>query len=240
MVQRKPIVFLVEDHELIGVGVRSLFEDEWEVYGPHSDGATVPLVVEVLKPALVILDLGLPNRNGMYLIEEIRAKSPASRIVIHTMYADYDLLMEARQRGAHGYVGKDAGVEELKKAVKAVAQGRTYFSPLIVPPRVRKGPVDPLHNAIRRLSQRRRRILKLIGDGLSTEEIAASLGVTERTIYWHRGVIRQGLGLESEEDLARAALLWNQTGDSITDSMDSPDGDRMHHSETDHSDERES
>ena len=206
----RPVVFVAEDHEVTGLGLRALLEKEYDVYGPHADGATLVMMVALIRPAILILDLSLPGRNGMYLIEPVLAACPRTRIIIHTMFADHDLMDEARRRGAHGYVGKDAGAEELLRALEAVRDGADYFSPLIKKPR-NTPRVGPHGVAIARLSERRRLILQLIGEGLSTEQLAVRLGVTERTIYYHRAEIRKTLGLENEEDLPRVAAVWLQT-----------------------------
>lgn len=207
---RKPIVFIAEDHEVMGLGLRALLEAEYEVYGPHADGSQVAAMVAKVRPDLLVLDLSLPNGNGMYLIEDVRRRSPGTRIVVHTMFADWDLLEEARRRGAHGYVGKDAGAQELLRAIAAIREGGTYFSPWIRRPTKRPRVDGPHGVAIAQLTDRRQLILRLIGDGLGTEEIARQLGVTERTIYYHRGQIRKALGVESEEALTRVAVLWRR------------------------------
>jgi len=207
---RKPIAFIAEDHEVMGMGLRALLEAEFEVYGPHADGAQVAAMVSRVRPELLVLDLSLPNANGMYLIEQVRKLSPETKIIVHTMFADHDLMEEARRRGAHGYVGKDAGAQELLRGIAALTEGDTYFSPLIRRPSKRPRVDGPHGVAIAQLTDRRQLILRLIGEGLTTEEIARELGVTERTIYWHRSQIRQGLGVESEEDLTRVAVLWRQ------------------------------
>lgn len=206
----EPTVLLAEDHEVMGLGLRALLEKEFKVYGPHADGATLADTVATLQPDLLVLDLSLRHRSGMSLIEEIRQRAPDTRILIHTLFADHDLLEEARRLGAHGYVGKDAGSSELLRGIEAIREGLTYFSPLIRRP-TGGGRVDaPYATAIAGLTDRRQYILELIGEGLSTEEVAARLGVTERTIYYHRSLIRQTLGVESEEALERVAVLWRQ------------------------------
>lgn len=205
----KPLVFIAEDHEVMGLGLRALLEGDYEVYGPHADGSTLLDMLSLVRPDILVLDLSLPGRNGMYLIEEVLERRPQTRIIIHTMFADHDLMDEAKRRGAHGYVGKDAGAQELLRALEAVCDGEEYFSPLITRPKSRPK-VGPHGVAIGRLSGRRQEILQFIGEGLSTEEIAARLGVTERTVYYHRTEIRKVLGLENEEDLPRVAAVWLQ------------------------------
>ncbi len=219
---RKPVLFLAEDHEVMGLGLRALFEADFEVYGPHGDGATIVDLVSRVRPFLLVLDLSLPNRNGMYLIEEVLQRSPDTRILVHTMYADFDLMEEARRRGAHGYVGKDSGAQELLRGVTAIRQGETYFSPLIRPPKRRAGGAGPHSAAITRLTRRRQEILGLIGDGLTTDQICRRLGVAERTVYWHRGIIRRELGIQTEEDLAREAAVWRQAMRAAEADTDSP------------------
>jgi DNA-binding NarL/FixJ family response regulator len=205
---RKPTLFIAEDHEVVGIGLRQLFEEEFEVYGPHADGATLNDVLAQVHPSILILDLTLQHRNGMYLIDTVRARFPATRIVVYTTYADFDLMEEARRRGADGYVGKDAGAEELRRALRAVLGGDSWFSDLIRPPKRRARGSGPHAAAIARLTTRRQEILALLGEGLTTTEIAKRLEMAERTVYWHRSMIRKALGIASEEDLARTAAVW--------------------------------
>lgn len=207
---RKPIVLLAEDHEVVGIGLRHVLEDDFEVYGPHADGSTLVQVLGEVRPDILVLDLSLKGRNGMFLMDDVLRRDPRIRIVIYTTYADFDLMEEARRRGASGYVGKDAGVAELQRALAAVRDGETWFSNLIRRPRRRALGSGPHASAIAKLTNRRQELLALIGEGRTTGEIAVQLDMSERTVYWHRSMIRKALGVEGDEDLARIAAVWYQ------------------------------
>lgn len=207
---RKPVLVIAEDHEVVGVGLRHLLDADFEIHGPYADGRTLLEIIEPLQPDLLVLDLSLRGGNGMYLMDRIWQRSPATRIVIYTTYADYDLMEEAKRRGAAGYVGKDAGVAELRRALDEVDDGGTWFSPLIVQPKIRARGAGPHAAAIAKLSSRRQALLALVGEGLTTAEIAERLDMSERTVYWHRYMIRKALDVEADEDLPRIAAVWNQ------------------------------
>ncbi len=206
----KPVVLLAEDHEVVGIGLRHLLEEDFEVHGPHADGSTLVQVLGEVRPDILVLDLSLKGRNGMFLMDDVLRLDPRIRIVIYTTYADFDLMEEARRRGASGYVGKDAGVAELQRALAAVRDGETWFSELIRPPRRRALGSGPHAAAIAKLTSRRQNLLALIGEGLTTAEIATRLDMADRTVYWHRSMIRKALGVEGDEALARIATVWYQ------------------------------
>lgn len=207
---RKPRVLLAEDHEALGIGLRQVLQDEYEVYGPHANGNTLVQVLGEVRPDILVLDLSLKGRNGMFLMDDVLRRDPRIRIVIYTTFADFDLMEEARRRGASGYVGKDAGVAELQRALGAVRDGETWFSELIRPPRRRARGTAPHAAAILKLTSLRQELLALIGEGLTTAEVATRLDMAERTVYWHRSMIRKALGIESDEALARIAAVWYQ------------------------------
>lgn len=206
----KPKVFLAEDHDVVAIGLRQVLSDEFEIYGPHADGNTLVEIVGQVQPDFLVLDLSLKGRNGMFLMDDVLRRCPRVRIVIYTTHADFDLMEEARRRGASGYVGKDAGVAELQRALVAVRAGGTWFSEFIRPPRRRALGTGPHGPAIAKLTTLRQEVLALLGEGRTTREVAVQLDMSERTVYWHRSMIRKALGVTADEDLARIAAVWYQ------------------------------
>ena len=217
---RRPIVFLAEDHEVMALGLRGLLEDEYDVYGPHGDGNQIAALVCGVRPDLLLLDLSLLNRNGIAIIPEVREGSPDTLIIVVTIYDDYFLMEEALRRGAMGFVPKSGGAAMLLDAIAKVRGGGIYR-----PPGLRKPPrpelTSPHAAAIALLSPYRQEILSAIGEGLSTKVIARRMEISVATLYWHRMHIRRALGVDSEDGLARAALIWYQ---SRADAANSPGG----------------
>lgn len=218
----KPIVLVAEDHELVGTGMRTLLEKQFQVFGPHADGNEITGLVRTLRPDILFLDLSLLNRNGMAIIPEVRELCPETRIIVVTMYDDYYLMEEALRRGAQGYVSKSSGVASLLTAIERVRAGEVYRQPDIHrPPRM--AITSPHAAAIAELTPRRQLILSLIGEGLTNGAIAKRLGIAVATVYWHRTHIRRALGVRSEAALARAAMIWFQAEfDAATRAAEKP------------------
>lgn len=205
----RPKVLLAEDHEVVGIGLRLVLEKDFQVFGPHADGSQIADIVDVLRPELLLLDLSLLNRNGMAIIPEVRLRAPETRIIVVTAYDDYYLMEEALARGARGYVTKNSGMSSLLDAIAEVQAGGVYRQPDIHRPR-RSAITSPHSAAIAELTPRRQRIILLIGEGLTNAAIAARLGISVATVFWHRTHIKRALGIRSEAELVRAAMIWFQ------------------------------
>lgn len=203
---RRALVLICDDHPLVSHGLRSLLAPAYVAVGVVSDGREVIGQIARTRPDILLLDLSMPHRNGLELIPEIRAAFPAVKILVVTMHVDRALADLALQGGAHGFIPKEASAEELNGAIEAVLAGKTLISPRVPKRSFRDGAaVD--HPALDRLTPRHHQILRLIGDGKSTSEIGAELGVSPRTVEFHRASIRKSLGIASETGLMRFAIL---------------------------------
>jgi DNA-binding NarL/FixJ family response regulator len=157
-----------------------------------------------LKPDVVLLDHSLPDRPGLELIRELAFLS-GPRILFVTMHNERKLADVAMQAGAHGFVPKSAPVAELSHAIREVLAGRRYVSPA-----VQEAPshtTEEVAFGLARLSPRRRQILRMVAQGMSTQQIANEIGLTPAGVTFHRAQIRKELGLEDEFSLLRYALL---------------------------------
>lgn len=209
---RKPRILLAEDHDLVSQGLRALLKDEYEVLGPVREGPRVPKAVAQAQPDVLMLDLSLPGRNGLDLIPDVRRMSPKTRILVVTMHADYALAKSAFSLGALGFVPKDSDIRELNWAIKEVLAGRTYLSPRVPREHVRQ-PTSPALRAFQQLTPQQQKVLRAIGAGASTEDIAHQLALSVHTIHWHRRSIRRTLGIESDDGLTRFAVMLQLQGD---------------------------
>jgi DNA-binding NarL/FixJ family response regulator len=209
---KRPRVLLAEDHALVSQGLRALLQRDYNVVGTVEDGLAVPGAVVDQEPDVLLLDLSLPGRNGLDLIPDVRRLSPETRILIVTMHADWVLAQSALGVGAHGFIPKDCGVDELRTAITEVLAGRRYLSPRLVAQqqahssqaRVVK---SPGHDALWRLSPRQKEVLKGLGEGKTTAELADELGLSVYTVHHHRKRLRRVLGIETEEGLVRFAVM---------------------------------
>jgi DNA-binding NarL/FixJ family response regulator len=200
-------VLLVEDHALVAQGLRALLEQKYEVVELVQDGNKVVPAVKRLRPDVLLLDLSLPNRNGMDLIPEIRAACPRTRILVVTMHADPTLVKSAFGLGALGFVPKDCDSLELHKAIGVVLKGRYYRSKRIPARERQPDGGGPALEAYWLLTPRQQEIVRGIAEGLSTEQIADRLGLSVHTIHFHRRGLRRALKIESEDGLARYAAM---------------------------------
>ncbi len=211
VVPRRAGILIADDHPLVSQGLRALLRPHYVVVGIVSDGRDVVSAAERHRPDVVLLDLSMPHRNGLELIPELLAALPAARVLVVTMHVDRALADLALQAGAHGFIPKEASAEELNHAIHEVLEGRRYISPK-VPRRSFRDAAAMEHPELDRLTPRHLQILRLIGDGRSTAEIAEALGVSPRTVEFHRSSIRRALGITSEWGLMRFAIMLRVGG----------------------------
>jgi two-component system, NarL family, response regulator NreC len=199
-------ILLADDHALVREGLGSLLKDEgFDVVGSASDGLEAVRLADALKPDVAVLDLGMPQMNGLDAARTILRSAPGTKIVILTMHTEAPYVIEALRAGAHGYVLKTQATVHLVQAIREVARGSTYLSPGIsrtVVDAVLAGgdaPRDPL-------TTREREVLQLIADGKSAKEIAAALDISVRTAEAHRAHIMEKLDIHETAGLVRYAI----------------------------------
>jgi two-component system, NarL family, response regulator NreC len=206
-----PRVLLVEDHLLVRSGIRLLLERsrDMRIVGEADDGREAVALAKSLTPDLAIVDVGLPNLNGLQAVLQIRQESPRTRVLMLSMHAEIEYVREALRAGASGYVLKSAASTELMAAVHAILTGQKYISEKLLeslkkmPPNVRSG-ASPSDLTI--LTAREREILQLVAEGNSGPEIARDLAISERTVETHRQNIMTKLDIHTIAGLTRFAL----------------------------------
>jgi len=207
-------ILIVDDHQIMREGLQSLLEAEPDITicGETAHGNEVVGLAERLNPDVIVLDLSLPDMSGLDVLRRLEERKFAARTLVLSMYADADLVIEALQYGAWGYVLKEHGVTELSSAIREVMQGRHYLSHglsdhilLSVVKRkehVRILPGDPP----KLLTRREYEILRLAAAGYENREIAARLSITLSTVKTHRSNLMKKLDLHSQAALTRYAL----------------------------------
>ncbi|MFI5280623.1 MAG: response regulator [Gemmatimonadales bacterium] len=204
-------LLIVEDHPLVAQGLRALLVEHFDIAEMVQDATQVLPALARVKPALVLLDLSMPERNGIELLPLIKKAHPMVKVLVVTMHLDRALANLAFKAGADGFVPKEATAEELRGAIEAVLRGERFLSPR-VPKRAYRG-VGVLGNpALDRLTPRQLEILKLMGEGKTGPEVATALGLSPRTIEFHRARMRHVLGVPSESGLMRFALAFGLSG----------------------------
>lgn len=203
-------VLLADDHTLVRAGIRGLLAGlpGVEVVGEAGDGHEVLRLVETLHPDVVLLDIGMPGLNGLEVAARINKQDAMVRVLILSMHASEEYVLQALRAGAAGYLLKGSAVAELEVAVRAVARGETYLSPAVSKRVVddyvsrTRGAADPLAA----LTPRQREILQLVAEGHTSKEIAQRLGLSYRTVETHRNQLMKRLDVHDLPGLVRFAV----------------------------------
>lgn len=204
-------VLLADDHRIIREGLRSLLQrqPDMEVVEEAQDGITAVRLTEKLHPDIVIMDIGMPDLNGIEATRQILARLKDVKVIALSMHSDKKFVLEMLKAGASGYLLKDCAFEELIDAIRTVSSGQIYLSN-----RVAGVVVDEyLHNrppgdgtVYSLLSAREREVLQLLAEGNSTKSIASSLSVSVKTVETHRQQIMEKLNLHSVAELTKYAV----------------------------------
>lgn len=201
-------VALCDDHGIVRSGLRRILdaEDDLEVVGEASNIHEAVTLATTERPDVFVMDLGLPDGNGITATAEVRRVSPGTRVLVLTVHDDVAYLRRAFAAGADGYMVKEAADVELVQAVRQVAAGRQYVHPTLGAALLMAGePHARLHGPGGDLSEREIEVLRSIASGLTNAEIAAALFVSVRTVETHRAHIHQKLDVRSRADLVRFA-----------------------------------
>jgi DNA-binding NarL/FixJ family response regulator len=203
-------VLLADDHSLVRQGFRRILEDEpdIEVVGEAGGGAEAIALDEQLSPDLVVLDMAMPEVNGLHAVIEILRRTPDRRILMLSMYDDLQYVRNAVSAGVRGYILKNAFELDLIRAVRAVAAGEQFFSPELAPAleTARAAETPGAADAFTQLSAREIQVLRLIAMGRSNKEIATLLGLSANTVAVHRTNIMSTLGVHKAAELVLIAV----------------------------------
>ena len=181
-------VMLVDDHALIREGIKQLleFDGSIDVIEQASDGAECLEKLQHVQPDILLLDINMPNVNGIEVLEEIKKKNIPVKVLMLTVHSEAEYLVQAVDIGANGYILKDSGSEELKKAIQSVMDGDSYIQPSLIPSlnsRLVNRDIDK--EKIAALTKREMEILTQIAGGMFNKEIAMNLNISERTVKNH-------------------------------------------------------
>jgi DNA-binding NarL/FixJ family response regulator len=204
-------VLLVDDHKIVREGLRSILEKQpdIEVIAMGDNGRMALQLAGELRPDVAVIDIAMPEMNGIEAIRRISGENPGIRSLALSMHSAKRFVVEALAAGAKGYILKDCAAEDLVRAIRVVAGNETYLSPkitgLIVKDYVKRRPDSQSSNGSL-LSNREREVLQLISEGQSTKEIAFDLGVSGKTVETHRQQIMRKLNLHNVAELTRYAI----------------------------------
>ncbi|MFN8000477.1 MAG: response regulator transcription factor [Acidobacteriota bacterium] len=207
MPEKTTRILLADDHLVVrrGFGLILSAQPGWEIVGEAANGREAVELTERLQPDLVVMDVSMPELNGIEATRRIAEFAPRCRILALSMHRDAVYVREILRAGAHGYLLKDASDQDLVDAVRAVSQGQGYLSPAVsdaVLSDYRKHVTDPIDL----LTSREREVLQLIAEGKTNKEIAQDLHLSVYTVDSHRGRIMEKLNLHSAGELIRFAI----------------------------------
>lgn len=205
---KRPRILLADDHVLIADALKGMLAPNYDVVGAVGDGRSLLAAAESLKPDLIIVDIGMPQLNGLDATRQIKRLLPKVKVIVVTMNEDSGLVAEAFRAGAMGYLLKHSAFQELLLAIQEVLKGASYLSPRItgsaVASMLRGGNVK-LEEA-RELTPRQREVIQLLAEGRSMKEIADVLTISLRTVAAHKYRIMELLEITNNAELYRYAV----------------------------------
>jgi DNA-binding NarL/FixJ family response regulator len=210
-------VLLADDHHMVREGLKALVnaQSDMEVVGEASDGRMAVQLTQELQPDVVVMDVSMPEMNGLKATERVKQFWPQVKVLTLTRHTDAGFLQQLFRAGASGYVLKQSAASELIRAIRAIAEGGNYLDPAITGKVINSYvSKQALPSAVEaeNLSERESEVLRLIAWGYSNKEVAARLNISVKTVEAHKANTMKKLGLRSRIDIVRYALLqgWLQ------------------------------
>lgn len=210
---KKITVVLAEDHAVVRQGLRTLLDAEgnFDVVGQAQTGREAVDLATALRPDVILMDIAMPVLNGLEATRQILAANPAARVLILSAYSDDEYIERTTAVGAAGFLEKQTSAEILAKAIREVAAGKSYFSPAIAKrmadsnkrSRDRDGFVKP---SSVKLTSRETEVLQLVAEGQANKQVAATLGISIKTVEKHRQHVMDKLNIHETAGLTRYAM----------------------------------
>ena len=205
-------VLLADDHKLIRAGLRLVVDQQPDlsVVGEADDGRQAVELAKSLKPNVVVMDIGMPNLNGIEAARQIGEMDPGAAVVMLSMHSDESYVLRALSAGARAYLLKDSATTDLVQAIHAVVEGKSFFSPavskVLLQDYMRKLRRSGAEDSYDLLSPRERGVLQLVAEGKSNKEVASLLNLSVYTVETHRAKIMQKLNLKGVPELILYAV----------------------------------
>jgi DNA-binding NarL/FixJ family response regulator len=203
----KARLLIADDHTLLAEACKDLLQPEFEIVGIVNNGRELLRMGAELKPDVVIVDVAMPQLNGLDAGEQIKRLIPSVKLIFLTMNLDPEVAAEAFRRGASGYVVKNSAAEELVSAIRRVLKGDSYLSPFITKDTVRfLMSSRKTYEVEKQITARQKEVLQLLAEGLSMKEIANVLNLKPGTVAFHKYRIMEALGTKTNAELIQYAL----------------------------------
>jgi DNA-binding NarL/FixJ family response regulator len=205
---RRPRVLLADDHLLVAEALTSLLTPEFDLVGVVEDGRALLEAAVKLQPDVIVADVSMPHLNGIDALAQLRQGGDRTPVVFLTMHRDVTFARRALDAGASGFVLKHSASVELVVAIRAALQGKTYLTPQLageVLEAMKEGS-EQADDPVASLTPRQREVLQLLAEGRSAKEIAASLGISARTVEFHKYQMMETLDLHTNAELIHVAI----------------------------------
>jgi two-component system, NarL family, response regulator NreC len=205
-------VLIADDHGVVRKGLRLQIEqhNDFEVVGEACDGREAIASADALAPDIIIMDIAMPNLNGIQATAQIVKKNPQVGVIVLSMHSDESYLCRTLAAGAKGYLLKDNAEQDLERAIRAVAQGKPYFSPVIantlLEEYMRKMQHRGLQDSYDLLTEREKEVLQLLAEGRTNKDVAFLLNLSPSTVDTHRTHLMQKLALHSTAEIVLYAV----------------------------------
>lgn len=205
-------ILLVDDHVLVLEGLCSILKHEYEIAGTAQNGRELVEKAQRLKPDVIVLDISMPELNGIEACRQLQTSENKARVVFVTQQLDPVYIRAAFDAGGMAYVAKQSASSELLQAVRLALSGRYYVTPLAAP-RAETGAtpnlsrINPAEMFGSRLTSRQREVLQLLAEGKTSKEIGSALRISVKTVEFHRSAVMEQLGIRTTAELTRYALV---------------------------------
>jgi len=203
-------ILIADDHSLVRDGIRAILQSvpDFEVVDEASDGLEAIEKIRDKSPHLVLMDIGMARLNGLDAAQRVHKEFPATRVVILSMHANEEYVLQALRAGVSGYLLKDSKKQELIFAIRTISEGHTYLSPQVSRHVIENyvSRVDRQASPLEQITPRQREILKLIAEGRTNKEIAQVLNISVKTVDTHRTQLMERLDIHDIAGLVRFAI----------------------------------
>ena len=204
-------IVIADDHSIMREGLRLLIEkeDDMDVIGEAENGRRAVAMAESLKPDIIVMDVSMPDLNGIEATRQIVGKIEGVKVIALSMHSGREFVMDMLQAGVSGYILKESCPEELARAIRLVASGKTCLDPEITNLAIDTAvhpQADREHLVVEELTRREREVLQLLAEGKTTKQVAARLFVSTKTIDTHRRQIMKKINVDSLAELTKYAI----------------------------------
>lgn len=203
-------LLIADDHVLMLEGLARLLASEFQIVGAVRNGRALLAEAERLRPDVIVIDIGMPEMNGIEAARRLSKSAPASKLVVVTQQLDPAYLHAAFSAGVRAYVAKQSAAKELVEAIRMVLRGGFYVTPLAGQEAAEQAALNPKLNPAgmfgARLTPRQREVLQLVAEGKTTKQISALLKISPKTVEFHRNSLMDELGVRTTAGLTRYAL----------------------------------